>query len=280
MKENTTLWMGWGLTVLTALFLLMDAGMKVAGARVSIDATVALGFSADTTRVLGAILLACTLLYLYPRTSLLGAVLVTGYLGGAIAVQLQHRNPLFSNVLFGVYVGLFLWGGIFFRSATLRSLIPWQASCVLLAFILAAPLQSTSAFAGARQEAKVLMASDPASLKFQQDWGFSDAVVTGDTIYLSGVVAGVREGETDLKVAYTRAFERIGAILKSARASWDDVVEITSFHTDLTTQMPAIVAVKNNYVKQPFPAWTAIQVSRLIPSNGITEIKIVAKIPK
>jgi enamine deaminase RidA (YjgF/YER057c/UK114 family) len=146
------------------------------------------------------------------------------------------------------------------------------------ALILGACWASAFAFAGARQDAKVLMAPDPASLKLQQDWGFSDAVVTGDTIYLSGVVAGVREGETDLKLGYTRAFERISAILKDAGASWDDVVDLTSFHTDLTTQMPAMVAVKNNYVKQPFPAWTAIQVSRLIPTNGITEIKIVAKI--
>jgi enamine deaminase RidA (YjgF/YER057c/UK114 family) len=135
-----------------------------------------------------------------------------------------------------------------------------------------------SALAGTRQDARVLMSSDPASLKLEQDWGFSDAIVTGDTLYLSGVVAGVREGETDLKAGYTRAFERIGDILKNAGASWDDVVDITSFHTDLITQMPAIVAVKNNYVKPPFPAWTAIQVSRLIPSNGITEIKVVAKL--
>jgi enamine deaminase RidA (YjgF/YER057c/UK114 family) len=151
---------------------------------------------------------------------------------------------------------------------------------ILPAFILALSCAPTLAFAGARQEAKVLMASDPGSLKFEQDWGFSDAIVTGDTIFLSGVVAGVRDGETDLKIGYTRAFERIGEILKNAGTSWDDVVEITSFHTDLTTQMPAIVAVKNNYVKPPFPAWTAIQVSRLIPTNGITEIKIVAKLRK
>jgi enamine deaminase RidA (YjgF/YER057c/UK114 family) len=149
---------------------------------------------------------------------------------------------------------------------------------VLSFLVLAAACASASADAGARQEATVLMASDPASLKFQEDWGFADAIATGDTIYLSGVVVGVRDGETDLKIGYTRAFERIGAILKNAGASWDDVVEITSFHTDLTTQMPAIVAVKNNYVKQPFPAWTAIQVSRLIPTNGITEIKVVAKV--
>jgi enamine deaminase RidA (YjgF/YER057c/UK114 family) len=139
---------------------------------------------------------------------------------------------------------------------------------------------STASLAGARQDAKVLMAPDPAALKLEQDWGFSDAILSGDTVYLSGVVAGVREGESDLRPGYTRAFERIGEILKNAGASWDDVVEIMSFHTDLTTQMPAIVAVKNIYVKPPFPAWTAIQVSRLIPSNGITEIRIVAKLRK
>ena len=150
----------------------------------------------------------------------------------------------------------------------------------LLAVALLTVSASTPALAGARQDARVLMAPDPALLKIEQDWGFSDAIVTGDTIYLSGVVAGVREGETDLQIGYTRAFDRIGAILKNAGASWDDVVEITSFHTDLTTQMPAIVAVKNRYVQPPFPAWTAIQVSRLIPTNGITEIKIVAKLRK
>jgi enamine deaminase RidA (YjgF/YER057c/UK114 family) len=139
---------------------------------------------------------------------------------------------------------------------------------------------SAASLAGARQDAKVLMAPDPAALKIEQDWGFSDAILSGDTVYLSGVVAGVREGESDLRLGYTRAFERIGEILKNAGASWDDVVEIMSFHTDLTTQMPAIVAVKNLYVKPPFPAWTAVQVSRLIPPNGITEIRIVAKLRK
>jgi enamine deaminase RidA (YjgF/YER057c/UK114 family) len=138
-------------------------------------------------------------------------------------------------------------------------------------------LVSGSAFGGARQEAEVIMASDPGELKFQQEWGYASAVVSGDTVTLSGVVAGVRPGETDLRAGYTRAFERIGGILRSAGVSWDDVVDITSFHTDLTTQMPAIVAVKNQYIKPPYPSWTAIQVARLIPDNGITEIKIVAR---
>lgn len=146
--------------------------------------------------------------------------------------------------------------------------------CLLLAGLL--PI---TALADARQDGKVLMSDNPTLLKYEQEWGFADAIITGDTLYLSGVVAGLRDGETDMDAAYTRAFERIGEILRRAGASWDDVVDITSFHTDVTAQMPAITAVKNRYVKAPFPAWTAIQVVRLIPPNGITEIKVVAKLP-
>jgi enamine deaminase RidA (YjgF/YER057c/UK114 family) len=145
--------------------------------------------------------------------------------------------------------------------------------------VLALVLCANAASAGTRQESTVLMSEDPGERKFQQDWGYADAIVAGDTIYLSGVVAGLRNGETDLKLPYERAFARIGDILKRAGAGWDDVVDITSFHTDLTTQMPAIVAVKNKYVVGPPPAWTAIEVARLIPNTGITEIKIVAKLP-
>ena len=134
--------------------------------------------------------------------------------------------------------------------------------------------------AGTRQESKVLMSEEPGLAKIQEEWGFADAIIVGDTIYLSGVVAGVRQGETDLKPGYERAFERIGATLRRAGAGWDDVVDITTFHTDLTTQMPAIVAVKNKYIKSPPPAWTAIQVSRLIPDHGITEIKVIARLRK
>lgn len=146
--------------------------------------------------------------------------------------------------------------------------------------LAAAALAAIPAWAGSRQDAKALMEEDPARRKGQEEWGYSAAIVSGGTVYLSGVVAGLRDGETDLEAAYERAFQRIGAILAQAGASWDDVVDITSFHTDVTAQMPAIVAVKNRYVKAPFPAWTAIQVSRLIPPNGITEIKVVARLDK
>ena len=150
----------------------------------------------------------------------------------------------------------------------------------LAAMFLALIAFPATAHAGARQEAKVLLSENPQERKFQEDWGYADAVITGDTIYLSGVVAGPRPGETDLTLGYDRAFKRIGAILQRAGVGWDDVVDITSFHTDLTTQMPAIVAVKNKYVVGPPPAWTAIEVARLIPNAGITEIKIVAKLPQ
>lgn len=146
----------------------------------------------------------------------------------------------------------------------------------LLALLLAAT--ATPALAGARQEARTVMPENPEARKFLEEWGFSDAIVTGDTVYLSGVVVGLRAGETDLPAAYTRVFDHLGTILKRAGASWDDVVDITSYHTDLTTQMPAMVAVKNRYVKAPFPAWTAIGVSRLVPDRGLTEIKLVAKL--
>lgn len=145
--------------------------------------------------------------------------------------------------------------------------------------LLAAVIACGAASAGARDDAKVIMPDNPNQLKTWQEWGFSDAIVVGNTAYLSGVVAGTKDGDTNLEDAYARAFDRLGIILKKAGASWDDVVDITSFHTDLKAQMPAIVAVKNKYIRAPFPAWTAIQVVRLIPDNGITEIKLVAKLP-
>ena len=147
---------------------------------------------------------------------------------------------------------------------------------MIFAALLALP---SAGFAGARQEGTVLMSENPQERKIQEDWGFADAVVAGDTLYLSGVVAGPRPGETDLKLGYDRAFKKIGEILKHVGASWDDIVDITSFHTDLTTQMPAIIAVKKAYMSGPPPAWTAIGVTRLIPNSGITEIKMVAKLP-
>ncbi|HEX9946881.1 MAG TPA: Rid family hydrolase [Allosphingosinicella sp.] len=144
---------------------------------------------------------------------------------------------------------------------------------ILSAAAIAAPAQ-----AGERQRSTVLMSENEGARKFQEEWGYNDAIVAGDTIYLSGIVVGQRDGET-LEAAYERTYGQIGAVLKRAGASWDDVVDITSFHTDVNAQMPALVAVHKRHVKPPFPAWTAIDIDRLIPDRGITEIKIVARRP-
>ena len=134
----------------------------------------------------------------------------------------------------------------------------------------------SAAGAQARQEATVLMSENEGARKFQEDWGFSDAVVTGDTIHLSGIVVGMREGETDMAAAYERVYARIDAILKRAGESWDDVVDMTSFHTDVERQIRHMVTAQKKWVKAPYPAWTAIGVSRIL-GGGITEIKVTTK---
>lgn len=129
---------------------------------------------------------------------------------------------------------------------------------------------------GSRRNATAILSTDEGSRRFQEQWGYSDAIVAGDFVFLSGVVASMRSGETSPGLAFTRAFGEIGAILGRLGCNWGDVVDITSFHTDLTSQMPAIVAVKRPHVGPPFPAWTAVGVTRLIPNSGIAEIKVTA----
>lgn len=136
--------------------------------------------------------------------------------------------------------------------------------------LLAAP-------AMARDPAAVLMPENPEARAFQEEVGFADAVIAGDTIYLSGVIAAPRPGEEGLEPAFERAFVQIGATLARAGASWDDVVDITTFHTDLEGQIDAFVAVKNRHVTAPFPAWTAIGISRLYEPTAVVEIKVVAR---
>jgi enamine deaminase RidA (YjgF/YER057c/UK114 family) len=117
----------------------------------------------------------------------------------------------------------------------------------------------------------------PDEQKFLDEWGFSSAVVSGDMVYVSGVVAGLRNGETSPEAAFVRAFDRLTATLQASGASWADVVDMTTYHTDVAAQLPLFREVKHRYVKAPFPAWTAIGVSRLLPPNGLVEIKLVAR---
>lgn len=131
---------------------------------------------------------------------------------------------------------------------------------------------------GAREQTTVIMPEEPQQRQIHEDWGFAQAIIAGETIHVSGVVIGAPAEGASLQDAYDRGFARIGDILKRSGASWDDVVEITSYHTDVTTQMAPMIAVKHRYVKAPYPAWTAVEVSRLIPDRGITEIKVTAYI--
>ncbi len=107
---------------------------------------------------------------------------------------------------------------------------------------------------------------------------YAPAVRAGDMLILSGVVAGLETGETDAdqEAAFSRAFAAIGDILKEAGADWDDVVEIMTFHTDLPAQIATFGSVKDRYVKEPWPAWTAIDIDRLYPDRGLVEIKVTA----
>jgi hypothetical protein len=117
-------WIGWGMTGLMIAFLLFDSVSKLVLEQHVVEATTKIGYPLDVIRPLGIICLACTILYAIPRTSILGAILLTGYLGGAIASKVRIEDPLFSSILFGVYFGILVWGGLYLRDERLRALIP------------------------------------------------------------------------------------------------------------------------------------------------------------
>jgi hypothetical protein len=116
------------LSGLVIAFLLMDATMKLLALQVVLETQEPLGFSGVAiARGLGVLLLACTLLYAAPQTAVLGAILLTGYLGGAVATHVRVGDPLFSHILFGVYVGVFLWLGLYLRDPRMRALVPLRS---------------------------------------------------------------------------------------------------------------------------------------------------------
>jgi hypothetical protein len=111
------------LTVLLALFLVVDAVPKLLQMPMVVEATQQMGFAASAVPVIGAVLLVCLALYLVPRTAILGAVLFTGYLGGAVCAQLRIEAPLFSTMLFPVYFGILVWVALYLRSPQLRRVV-------------------------------------------------------------------------------------------------------------------------------------------------------------
>jgi hypothetical protein len=117
------LWAGWIVTALPALFLLWDGAMKLWKPQFVVDATIGLGYPESVIVPLGIVVLACTVLYVIPYTAVLGAILLTGYLGGAVASHLRHGDGLFP-VLFPAIFGAVVWGGLYLRDARLRALVP------------------------------------------------------------------------------------------------------------------------------------------------------------
>ena len=120
--SRTRLWTGRTLSGLAALFCLMDGGMKLFKPRVVVEATLQLGYPESAIVGIGMALLACTILYLIPRTAILGAVLLTGYLGGAVATYVRVSGPLF-NILFPVLFACVVWGGLYLRDKRLRAVL-------------------------------------------------------------------------------------------------------------------------------------------------------------
>lgn len=114
---------GYAITGLVTLFLLFDSVTKILQVSPVVAATVEMGFPPSAVPIIGGTLLGCLVLYLVPRTALLGAVLLTGYLGGAVCAQLRVEAPVFSTLLFPVYVGALVWLGLYLRSATLRAVV-------------------------------------------------------------------------------------------------------------------------------------------------------------
>ena len=119
------LWTGRVLSGLFVAFMLMDLTMKLLDLKVVADTMAQMGWPTDKARLLGVLQLIGLGLYIYPRTAVLGAVLVSAYLGGAVASHVRIESPLFSHILFGVYLGVIAWAGLWLRDARLRALFPW-----------------------------------------------------------------------------------------------------------------------------------------------------------
>lgn len=120
-------WTGAVLSGIVVAFLLFDGAIKLVPLDIVTSTSIELGIPVHLARTLGVLTLLGTLLYAYPRTSVLGAILLTGYIGGAIYVHVRADSPLFTHTLFGVYLALMIWGGLWLRNPRLRALIPLQS---------------------------------------------------------------------------------------------------------------------------------------------------------
>lgn len=123
---------GLALSGLVIGFMLLDAAAKFMALEVVVRTTGELGYPAtpEFARGLGVLALACTLIYAYPRTAVLGAILLTGYMGGTVATHLRMGSPIVTHMLFGVWLAAIAWGGLYLREARLRALLPLRTAGV------------------------------------------------------------------------------------------------------------------------------------------------------
>lgn len=125
-ESKAMLWTGRVMSALPALMLLMSAVMNLVKPAQIVKQTTEMGYPEAAMTPLGLVTLASVILYLVPRTAVLGAILLTGYLGGAVDVHVSRSEGWFE-ILFPVLVGVFLWGGLFLRDARLRAIFPWRS---------------------------------------------------------------------------------------------------------------------------------------------------------
>ncbi len=121
--SKAALWTGRIISGVVVLFMVFDGVTKLMRVEPVLKAAAQLGFTVTQIAAIGILLLACTLIYVIPRTSVLGAILLTGYLGGAVATQVRAANPLFET-LFPVIFGVLVWAGLFLRDRRLREMVP------------------------------------------------------------------------------------------------------------------------------------------------------------
>jgi hypothetical protein len=120
-------WPGRVLSALPVLFLAFDVTIKLMKIQPVVDSFTQLGIPVELARVIGTVELVCLVLYCIPRTAVLGAMLLTGYLGGAVLTHLRIGSPLLSHTLFPIYIGIMLWGALWLRDLRVRVLIPLRA---------------------------------------------------------------------------------------------------------------------------------------------------------
>jgi enamine deaminase RidA (YjgF/YER057c/UK114 family) len=147
-----------------------------------------------------------------------------------------------------------------------------RLTAATLALAFALPSQAESA----RDRAHVVI---PEGWQQTYDkWHYAPAVKSDGRVYVSGVVTVPRDG--DKKAAYRQAWQVIGSILAEAGASLDDIIDITTFHTNLRPDFPEFTAVKDEFIRKPYPAWTAIGVDSLLMPEANVEIKVIAHLPQ